>query len=722
MKKSTNERKKIAVLGGGISSLTAVYEMTSQPNWQELYDITVYQMGWRLGGKGASGRDPENGDRIEEHGLHLWFGCYHNSFNLMRRAYEENARSLGQPLSTLKEAFEPARFVVLNEEVNGETLSWPLDFPFTDEEPGGDAEVLDVWESVSAMLRIMIERFLEAQVTAVFRPSANRSEEEKEFYKALNNSFLEQIQQYTSLLGSKMPGLDLFEGVEFVEKFLSNCRRFGNYDLLLFGLEEMRKWFWSEVKDHIYQYPDARRLWILFDLTAATIQGVIKDKLITKGLDVINHLDFREWISNYCHTPEMTAWSAPIQAMYSLIFCGKNHYSFEAGTCLRCIFRVALNYKGAFYYRMQAGMGDVVFTPIYEVLKRRGVKFRFFHMVEQLHLSSDKQNIQRISIARQVNLKGERYEPLYTVKGLPCWPSYPLYDQIVEGEALREGKINLESAWSGWEDVGHFTLERGHDFDEVLMGISIGAIPYLCKELLEESEAWRNMVSHIATTPTQALQLWFRPDIAGLGWEYEKEGKPMVGNFRGELDTWVDLSNLLLRENWPADYAPAHISYLCGRFEDYGVANFTEKDFPEAQRQLVRENAVEFLTKHCRSLWPHAVNESGEFNWDLLVDMENREGEARIEGQYYRVNVDPSERYVLAVTGNSQYRLKAEESGFENLVITGDWINNGFNAGCIEASVISGMQAARAFAGLSVRIIGEFDQKEPSPLVRVNGR
>jgi hypothetical protein len=35
-------KKRIAVLGGGISSLAAVTELTTDPNWQEHYDITVY--------------------------------------------------------------------------------------------------------------------------------------------------------------------------------------------------------------------------------------------------------------------------------------------------------------------------------------------------------------------------------------------------------------------------------------------------------------------------------------------------------------------------------------------------------------------------------------------------------------------------------------------------------------------------------------------------------
>jgi predicted NAD/FAD-binding protein len=47
-----DNRKKIAVLGGGMGALTTVYALTSQPNWEAQYEITVYQLGWRLGAKG----------------------------------------------------------------------------------------------------------------------------------------------------------------------------------------------------------------------------------------------------------------------------------------------------------------------------------------------------------------------------------------------------------------------------------------------------------------------------------------------------------------------------------------------------------------------------------------------------------------------------------------------------------------------------------------------
>ena len=56
-------KKKIAILGGGMSSLTTAFELTRLPDWQERYEIVVYQLGFRLGGKGASGRNHEHGEK-----------------------------------------------------------------------------------------------------------------------------------------------------------------------------------------------------------------------------------------------------------------------------------------------------------------------------------------------------------------------------------------------------------------------------------------------------------------------------------------------------------------------------------------------------------------------------------------------------------------------------------------------------------------------------------
>src|SRR6516164_4782728 len=108
---ATNEKKKLVILGGGVGLMVAAFEITSAPNWKDLYEsITVYQMGWRIGGKGASGRGPHG--RIEEHGLHMWLGFYNNAFDAIQRAYADMNRPAGAPLATWQDAFVRHDFVV----------------------------------------------------------------------------------------------------------------------------------------------------------------------------------------------------------------------------------------------------------------------------------------------------------------------------------------------------------------------------------------------------------------------------------------------------------------------------------------------------------------------------------------------------------------------------------------------------------------------------------
>ena len=82
----SDDRRNIAIIGGGVAGLTAAFELT-KPGLYPGDCVTVYQAGWRLGGKCATGRDERH--RIIEHGLHLWFGYYENAFQLVREIYDE---------------------------------------------------------------------------------------------------------------------------------------------------------------------------------------------------------------------------------------------------------------------------------------------------------------------------------------------------------------------------------------------------------------------------------------------------------------------------------------------------------------------------------------------------------------------------------------------------------------------------------------------------------
>ena len=108
-----------------------------------------------------------------------------------------------------------------------------------------------------------------------------------------------------------------------------------------------------------------------------------------------------------------------------------------------------------------------------------------------------------------------------------------------------------------------------------------------------------------------------------------------------------------------------------------------------------------------------------ELDWALLTCVDPAlSGQHRIRDQYYRINIDPSERYILSLPGTAQYRPRADQSGFRNLVLAGDWLATGLNAGCVEAAVMGGLQASRAICGYPREIIGDGDFLKPGSGLR----
>ena len=53
------------------------------------------------------------------------------------------------------------------------------------------------------------------------------------------------------------------------------------------------------------------------------------------------------------------------------------------------------------------------------------------------------------------------------------------------------------------------------------------------------------------------------------------------------------------------------------------------------------------------------------------------------------------------------HRLHSGDTGYGNLVFAGDWTFTGLNYGCVEAAVMSGMEACRAICGSPKIIFGE---------------
>jgi len=304
------------------------------------------------------------------------------------------------------------------------------------------------------------------------------------------------------------------------------------------------------------------------------------------------------------------------------------------------------------------------------------------------------------------------------VKGLLCWPSEPLYEQLVEAEPLQDPvhvNRDLESWWNDLPTFGKLTLTRGKDFDHVILGISLGALPYVCKEFpaADKTGAWHGMFDNVKVVRTQAFQLWLRKTKEELGWNPpEHPEAPVLCSYLEPFDTWGDETHLLPREDWSPSDNVRQNPYFCNAApEDPAQPGFSDASYPSRQLAKTRDNAVRFLNNGVAALWPNALRPEGGFDWTLLVNPGVIE--PPINSQWVRINIDPSELYVLTVPGSTKYRLASWDSRFENLILAGDWTLTDVNLGCVEAAVQSGKMASYALTGGPDYVYGAFRKKIP---------
>ena len=203
------------------------------------------------------------------------------------------------------------------------------------------------------------------------------------------------------------------------------------------------------------------------------------------------------------------------------------------------------------------------------------------------------------------------------------------------------------------------------------------------------------MTTQLRTVATQAFQLWLRPEESALGW---KGPGVTTSGYVAPFDTWASMPQTLWAEQWPDTDRPHTVAYFCGALKASWASPEAPADYAARCREQVITDAVAHLDNHLGLFLPGAVVEGG-FAWHLLSGANGLRGASALETQHVSVNIDPSDRYVQSVPGSDRYRLRPDESGYDNLVLAGDWTDTGFNAGCIEAAVISGLQAANALLG-----------------------
>lgn len=707
---------EVAVIGGGCGSISAAFELT-RPEHNGKYHVTIYQLGWRLGGKGASGRGPA--DRVEEHGLHMWLGCYENAFRLMRECYAELGRDPRKcRTADWRDAFAPETYVGVMETPHDRAWAhWLAYFPPEKGLPGDALTDNNPFSVTGYMLRSL--NLLGTLLLAAARRRGEPGANDERFTRIETGSPLpspgEVLAAVNRLVkyGILATTAGLIEAISLLETVLKGIGGYPNnvvaqlMEAVVAGARRQIEWM-TDGDDEM------RRLWELIDLMLAVVTGIVRFGLINapNGFEKIDDYECRQWL-RLNGASERSLNSAMMVGLYDLALAYEDgdfaRPGLAAGQALRGVFRMFFTYRGALFWKMRAGMGDIVFAPFYEVLRRRGVSFMFFHRLENVRLADaaklapgEPPYVEALEFDVQAEVKGAgEYSPLVDVRGLPCWPSTPIYDQLVEGERFQREGWNFESHWDR-RKVASRTLRVVDDFDFVVLGVSLGTIPFVCREILARDKRWRDMVERVKTVATQSVQLWMREDMETLGWN---EPPSSIAAFVHPFDTWADMRQLIPEENWPV--RPRALAYFCSVLaEPPKPLNEFDDSYLARCRGQVRLNAIRFLNRDIGHLWPGAIGSSGEFRWELLMDpregaapaAEAATGEARFDSQFWMANVNPSDRYVLCLPKTPKYRISPLDNTYDNLTIAGDWTDCGFNEGCVEVAVISGRLAAHAIS------------------------
>src|SRR5262249_42733554 len=157
----------------------------------------------------------------------------------------------------------------------------------------------------------------------------------------------------------------------------------------------------------------------------------------------------------------------------------------------------------------------------------------------------------------------------------------------------------------------------GVDFDLIVLGISIGALPFVASELIAASPRWQRMVERVKTVRTTALQMWVTAPIEELA---SSADAPIVGAYQMPLETWADMTHLVSVEGWGARDGVRGLLYACGQLGS-GNDPIPAQDPEAADLAMFEQVAQGFFTQDLAHVWPSGADPStGGLRWDLLFD------------------------------------------------------------------------------------------------------
>jgi uncharacterized protein with NAD-binding domain and iron-sulfur cluster len=785
-------KKRAVVLGAGPAGLSAALALIESGD----YDVDVYQMGWRAGGKCATGRD-EGHYRARQNGSHYLFGCYHNSFALIQQAHEILSKST-KPDKHLYGTFH-GDFVARNLLVGAQGYKrlasspgpdrgfWYRYMPQNMACPGTGGKFATPFDYFFMMGQLALGTLIDVYAAIVSNDDDDeRFEGCRLFVKWLPVSPFETSGWSRFLRGVLHPVRFVFNQLCYgafwvfkgllvlwsllipiqLTRYLIKIWKLNSILLVKSMRELSRGARHAALRADTNASNGAQRLIILFELALASATGFFVDELWRAGsLERIDRWDLRDWLRRH-GASHFARHSSLIRTWYDATISYEDgvekRAKCSAGVAIQAMLRSMLTYKGAFAFQMSAEVGDSFVAPIVRALEIRGVRFHFYHRVEELEVSSSTRAVETISLNQQIPDPPRQTADLFMrvkyrsggkLHERHCWPSVPLQ------KAARNQTFLPDSYYSTCKHAALKLRRRSasdcdrpahkDEFDVVVCALPLGVIQDVLVDrergkLADVEGHWQQMFRQVRFTESQAIRMWFNVGIEELGWRHEP---PILSGTTWPHSTWEDNSQAVDVHNFPIDNRPENkprtIATLFGPLAT-GSSNIRDPRHHAAQVAVARQSAEAFLGRAMSDktaltsdtppvsaildLWPdlrqaeaagpaeeasalraEPTKQGAAIDWAKFIDLDNGVGPARFGFQVVSANVGPNESYVLAWPETLKYRARPDESGYQHLYLAGDWTRNGIEAGTVEGAVISGLKAANAITGKARPIVGADD-------------
>ncbi len=682
-------KRRVVVVGAGVAGLTCAHELSRTAEARRTYAVRVFEMGHKVGGRLASAHNPQRWGRNEEHGLHVWFGWYDNTFRLVDEVWRDWKRPADCPWKTVWDGLRPIWISEHGLGTGDELTVRRAHHPRNRDTPGHTSKRSSLGR-ISTWLDL--PRALTRTWSALTRDTAHENPTPRGRLARLLWPHPDAL-SIERLLRRLRPK-DAHSRPHTPRTAAPQVHR-----ILCSAHRPLR----AASRAAAGKHPERLELARVLDLALAVGRILTSPRhgiYLDGDFDRVSSWELRDLLREHGASEEALTHSRLLECLYDIPFAfeggDRSRPVLEAGTALRFTYRLFADYKHALAFLLKAGAGETLIAPLLEVVRERGVELEPFHRLARVELDPTERFVERLVFTRAARTRG-RYEPLITQGGFRRFRSAPDWSQLEDGERLRARGVNFYSRFGDRGEAQEVVLQRGVDFDDVVLALPLGSIVpdgdghSPVSAWLQAKPQAHACLDRLHLVPTVAAQVWLDESVNDLGCRNRA-----VATWGDTYSVACDMSDVIDHEAWGAT-GPRSCIYLCGAWP------MRSPDAPSTDQSVLRDDQAD-----AQALLEEQLAVLGPSLFRRPPTLHTPQGSSNPwEAQYVRVNVEPWDLADLPLPGADAVRLEANGSGLDNLALAGSWVRTPVNSTSVEAAVCSGLAAARALGADCRPILSE---------------